>query len=152
MNFFRRPRLLGLWMAAIISTALATGASAGGHERSYSAQLIGKVGDISQPESVWVGAIEVRLPLPYILEGQRDAALKFMQSLAPRGRDIECRLTGERIGPAGGGTLVGDCVVMDPTDQQEIDLGTELIKRGFARQCEAPQAMIAIWPPVFDCL
>jgi len=72
-------------------------------------------------------------------------------SLGFQGREVECRLTGERMGPPGSGVLVGDCIVFGPTDGREISLGDRLIERGFARPCAQPQAVIAIWPPVFDC-
>ena len=120
-------------------------------ERTYDARLIGKVGQISRAESVWVGAHEVRLRGPFVHPKKRAAALAFMKALAVKDREIECRLTAERTGSSAGGALVGDCVVFGPTDGREIDLGARLIERGLARPCKEPDARIAIWPPVFVC-
>lgn len=120
-------------------------------ERTYDARLIGEIREITRPESIWVGALEIRLRRPFVLEDQRISALDFMKALAFKGREVECGLTGERTPPKDGGQLVGDCMVFGPTDGREIDLGNRLIKRGFARPCEEPQAVIAIWPTVFVC-
>ena len=125
---------------------------AGGGAVNYDARLLGRVGDVTRPESVWIGAIEVRFRTPFVYENRRDDALAFLQSLAFRGREVECRLTGERIGPPVNSVLVGDCIIFGPTDGREINLGGRLIERGFARPCAEPQAVIAIWPPVFDCM
>ena len=120
-------------------------------ERTYDARLIGKIGETTNPETVWIGALEVRLRAPFVSEDQRASALEFMRALAFEGREVECGLTGERTQPKDGVQLVGDCVVFGPTDGREIDLGNRLIERGFARPCKEPDAMIAIWPPVFVC-
>lgn len=119
-------------------------------ERHYDAQLMGKVSEVSRPESVWIGAIEVRLRTPFVLEDQQSAALEFMRMLV-QGRGVECRLTGERTPQASGGALLGDCILIDSAEGREIDLGESLIERGFARPCKEPAATIMIWPPVFDC-
>lgn len=147
----RAARGFVFWVLALTAAWVPAGASESPEQR-YDARLIGKIGDVTRPESVWIGAIEVRLRTPFIIEEQRDAALAFMRALAATGREVECRLTGQRMGSAAGGTLVGDCVVFGPTDGREIDLGTRLIERGFARPCKEPAVTIAIWPPVFDCL
>ncbi len=120
-------------------------------EQTFDARLIGKIGQVTNPETVWIGALEVRLRAPFVSEDQRASALEFMKALAFEGREVECGLTGERTQPSDGGHLVGDCAVFGPTDGREIDLGGRLIERGFARPCTEPGAMIAIWPPVFVC-
>lgn len=137
--------------ALLGSMLVVSGASAQAPGGAHEARLIGKIGDVTQPESIWVGAIEVRLRKPFVLADQRSAALEFMHALAPRGREVECRLTGARMSHTVGGALVGTCVVFGPTDGREIDLGARLIERGYARPCVEPDAMIAIWPPVYDC-
>lgn len=142
---------LRVLFSAALATALASPASSQSEARSYDARLIGTVSEVTSPDSVWIGAIEVRLRAPFVLNSQREAALDFMEALAVQGREIECRLSGERTMQPAGGVLVGDCVVFGPTDGREIDLGRRLIERGFARPCKEPQAVIAIWPPVFDC-
>lgn len=114
-------------------------------------RLVGKISTVERPETVWLGAIEVRLRSPFIFEDKREAALTFMKALAVRGHEVECRLTGERTGPPPGGVLLGNCVVFGPEDGREIDVGGRLIERGFARPCKEPAATIAIWPPVFNC-
>lgn len=140
------------WRALTLIGLMALGLQplAGGVAVDYDARLLGKVGDITRPESAWIGAIEIRFRTPFIHEESRDDALAFLRSLA-LGREVECRLTGERMGPPGQGVLVGDCIIFGPTDGREISLGDRLIERGFARSCAEPQAVIAIWPPVFDC-
>ncbi len=120
-------------------------------DKAQHPRLIGEISTVERPEAVWIGAIEVRLRSAFVFKEQRGAALTFMKALAFSGREIECRLTGERTGPSSGGVLVGDCVVFGPEDGREIDLGGRLIERGFARACKEPSATIAIWPPVFDC-
>lgn len=119
--------------------------------KDYDAVLSGKIRDVTRPEAIWIGAIEIRLRTPYILEEKRDEALDFMRALAPQGRDVECRLTGERTSGPGGGVLFGDCFVVSTTDDREINLGDRLIDLGFARACADDIAVIQIWPPVFDC-
>ncbi len=81
------------------------------------ADLTGKIEDVQRPESVWIGAIKVRLRAPYILVESREDALEFMRALAMN-RDVECSLTGERAE----GVLVGNCMIWEP-DGREIDLG-----------------------------
>ena len=147
----KAAHLLLVWVLALTAACVGAGASET-PEPHYDARLIGKVGDVTRPESVWIGAIEIRLRTPFVLDGRRDDALAFMRALAVTGREVECRLTGARMAAPGGGALVGDCVVFGPTDGREIDLGTRLIERGFARPCKDPDVKITIWPPVFDCL
>lgn len=138
-------------VVATLATVLLSPAGSGAEERAYDARLIGKITEVTRAESIWIGALEVRLRAPFVLEGQADAAREFMQALAFEGREVECRLTGERTMQPAANVLVGDCVVYSPTDGREIDLGSRLIERGFARPCKEPNAVIAIWPPVFDC-
>ena len=148
----RRQRTAGMGAAVALVGLLA--ASAGvtqSSERSYDARLIGVVADVTGPESIWIGAIEVRLRSPFVFEEKREEAFEFLRALAAPGREVECRLTGERTSGPGGGVLFGDCVVFGPTDGREIDLGARLIERGFARPCEEEIATIQIWPPVFEC-
>ena len=147
----KAARLLLVGALALTAACVPAGAS-DSPEPHYDARLVGKIGDVTRPESVWIGAIEVRFRTPFVLDDRRDDALEFMRALAVTGREVECRLTGARMALPGGGALVGDCVVFGPTDGREIDLGGRLIERGFARPCEEPAAMITIWPPVFDCL
>ena len=148
---FRAARLVLLWALALTAACVPAGAS-DSPEPHYDARLVGKVGDVTRPESVWIGAIEVRFRTAFVLEDQRDDALAFMRALAVAGREVECQLTGARMAAPAGGALVGDCVVFGPTDGREIDLGARLIERGFARPCKQPNVIITIWPPVFDCL
>ena len=144
--FSLAPVATAVWLVVSAAQAWAEGEAI-----DYDARLLGKVGDVTRPESIWIGAIEVRFRTPFVHKDSRDDALAFLRSLAFRGREVECRLTGERMGPPGSGVLVGDCIVVGPTDGREISLGDRLIERGFARPCAQPQAVIAIWPPVFDC-
>ena len=130
---------------------LSTHAGALSAEVSYDATLTGQIGEVARPESIWIGAIEVRLRSPFVFEDMREEALVFMRALAPRGRDVECRLTGERTSGPDVGTLFGDCFVLDPSDGQDINLGASLIEKGYARPCDEDIAVIAIWPPVFAC-
>ncbi len=111
----------------------------------------GKITDVTRPDSVWIGAIEVRLRKLFILEETRQEALAFMQMITGPGREATCRMTGEREGSPGAGTLFGHCAVFDPSEGRKVDLGEALIDRGFARPCSKNIAVIAIWPPVFDC-
>ncbi len=136
------------WVVAM--AALACVASAALAEQPPAAQLSGKITDVSAPDAVWLGPIEVRLRGAFVLDDQRETGLEFMRALA-NGREVECELTGERIARADG-PLVGHCLIFGPTDGREIDLAARLIERGFARPCEEPAAVIAIWPPVYGCL
>lgn len=150
-----RPRspYLPVRAAALVWLVFMSNLSWGGRGDGvdYDARLLGKVGDVTRAESIWIGAIEVRFRTPFVFDEQRDKALDFLRGLAFPNREVECRLTGERLGPPGSGVMIGDCIVFGPTDGREINLGDRLIERGFARPCVAPQAVIAIWPPVFDC-
>ena len=112
----------------------------------------GTITDITRPESVWIGAIEVRLRAPFVMEEKRAEALTFMRALAEPGREATCRMTGERDGEPGTGTLFGHCSVFDPAEGRIVDLGEALIGGGFARPCSDNVATIAIWPPVFNCM
>ena len=116
-----------------------------------STAFAGKIGDVTRPDSIWIEDTEIRLRSPFVIEANHAEALEFMKALAHVGREVECQLTGERTPQQAGGLLVGDCSVFGPTDGREIDLGSRLIERGFARLCQEPDAMIAIYPPVFVC-
>lgn len=142
----------GLCLATVFFLLDARQVFAQDNERKYDAILSGQITDITRPETVWLGAIEVRLRSPYVFEEKREDALSFMQALAPPGRIVECRLTGERTVGAERDILFGDCFVFGPTDGREISLGDRLIERGFARVCDEDIAVIQIWPPVFDCM
>ena len=116
----------------------------------YDAVLTGQIGDVNSPEYVWVGAIEVRLRDVFVPTDKQEEALTFVRSLAVTGREIECRLTGERVAGQGG-QLVGRCFLFGPTDGVEINLGKRIKEQGLGRNCKEPQAVIAIWPPVYVC-
>ena len=118
-------------------------------ERGYDAILTGHVDNVSSPQGIWIGAIEVRFREIFVLEEKSADALSFMRALAMR-REVECRLTGERLTTTKG-LLVGHCFIFGPTDGREIDLGNRLLERGFARACKEPQATISVWPPVYSC-
>lgn len=118
-------------------------------EKRFDATLAGYVGDVLVPDGIWIGAIEVRFRDVFVREDKKAEALRFMRALAMR-REVECRLTGERLIRAGN-PLVGHCLIFGPTDGREIDLGQRLLERGFARACKEPQATIAVWPPVYSC-
>jgi endonuclease YncB( thermonuclease family) len=118
-------------------------------EPRYHAILTGHVDNVSSPDSIWVGAIEVRFRDIAVLEEKSAEALSFLRALAMR-REVECRLSGERLTTTEG-LLVGHCFIFGPTDGREIDLGNRLLERGFARACKEPQAHTAVWPPVYSC-
>ena len=118
-------------------------------ERRYDATLTGHVDNVSSPDSIWVGAIEVRFRDIFVLEKNSSDALNFMRALAMH-REVECRLSGERLTTTEG-LLVGRCFIFGPTDGREIDLGNRLLERGFARACKEPQTAISVWPPVYSC-
>lgn len=65
-------------------------------ERGYDAILTGHVDNVSSPQGIWIGAIEVRFREIFVLEEKSADALSFMRALAMR-REVECRLTGERL-------------------------------------------------------
>ena len=138
------PQLVLLLISLLIITP------AHAEQPDYDAVLTGQIGDVSSPEYIWVGAIEVRLRDVFVFPNKRDEALSFVRSLATTGSEIECRLTGERLtGP--GGQLVGHCFLSGPTNGADINLGEQIKEQGFGRNCKEPQAIIAIWPPVYVC-
>jgi hypothetical protein len=139
------PRMI---LLLVISLLIITPAHA--EPSDYDAVLTGQIGDVNSPEYIWVGAIEVRLRDVFVPPDKQEEAVTFLRSLAVTGREIECRLTGERVaGP--GGQLVGHCFLFSPTDGSEIDLGERIKEQGLGRNCKEPQAVIAIWPPVYVC-
>ena len=74
-------------------------------EQRYDAILTGHVDNVNSPDSIWVGAIEVRFRDIFVLEKKRADALSFMRALAMR-REVECRLSGERLTT---GALIAPC-------------------------------------------
>lgn len=129
-----------------IMAALSMGSAAAEVEK---ATLNGQITEIVQPDTIWIGALEIHLRDAFLLEEKRDEALAFMRALASN-TEVECQLSGERLHQSTG-PLVARCVIFGPTDGREIDLSARLVERGFARRCETPDAMIAVWPPVYAC-
>ena len=138
------PQLILLLISLLVLTP------AHAEQSDYDAVLTGQIGDVNSPEYIWIGAIEVRLRDVFVSSDKQEEALAFVRSLAVTGSEIECRLTGERLtGP--GGQLVGHCFLFSPTDGGEVDLGEKIKEAGLGRNCKEPQAVIAIWPPVYVC-
>lgn len=138
---------VSMWKPILFALSALCPASAAAQEPPIAATLSGTITEVNRAEFVDIGSIPVRLRGVYIVEPE--AGLEFMQALST-GREVECRLTGERWAEDRA-TLVGVCLITRATDGEQIDLSEYLIEQGLGRACEEPAAVIAIYPPVYPC-